>query len=307
MNSKASLRLKLVLALTVTILVSVFLISTISADVTDNSMVDVIIQCNNSDVPCSDQILALLQQAQPPGLSAASSVKSQAIENYPLINGAHMKVTQLQLAVIEKSMYVEKDELKYQALINFSVPHINANNAWFSTNGINGTGVKVCIVDSGIDFDHNNLPQPNKSVDFTTWDWCIDNLGTGCLHSSVIGQSRTYTYYLNVTNSTIVGNWLQIGAGWGFSDNRYDIYVYYNGTLVNSTTQNVVNEAWDNADNLTNYSIAHNIIIPSTVIVKNDTTTLNSSNYTVYPNDGKIILTEPSYVGANLTINYSYR
>ncbi len=166
----------------------------------------------------------------------------------PIINGITAKVHKDEIETIRNLPYVkdvEIDSLKFHILLDDTVPLIKAN--YSQSYGYNGSGVKVCIIDTGIDFFHSNLPTPVASKDFTDWDWYIDG------QASTAGASKSYKYYLNISNSSL--DWLEIGASWvcnSTSDlyydvatetwknctggDRYDIYIYYpNGTLADDS------------------------------------------------------------------------
>ena len=126
--------------------------------------------------------------------------------------------------VIEK---IEEDRLYYAALAD-SVPMVNATYAWDL--GYNGSGVNVCVIDTGIDYFSTQLPA-FQSRDFTVDDWCIDgpNRGTGWIHK----------YKWNVTSSM---DWIELGLWWVNPTNLYTFEVYHpNGSLVLNITGPVTN------------------------------------------------------------------
>jgi len=122
---------------------------------------------------------------------------------------------------------------RYYILLDESVPQIKANLV--HNLGYNGSGVKVCIIDTGIDFFHENLKQPVASADFTGGSWCLEYYDN--YYESETGVSRTFKHYLNVSNASL--DWLEIGVVSnynGYDGHRYDLRVYYpNGTLANET------------------------------------------------------------------------
>jgi subtilisin family serine protease len=102
-----------------------------------------------------------------PGVSAAASQAGVAdfvsahggnVEyRYSLINGIVIEMPDSEageLSSLPNVKYVEKDGL-VQAQLDQAVPQIGANQVWDL--GYNGSGVKVAIVDSGIDGDHPDL------------------------------------------------------------------------------------------------------------------------------------------------------
>jgi len=235
MNTKASVMFKLFFALIVVFLFSIVLINGISAEKTDK------IDKTNKIVPAVVKdsgmidVTIIFKSETEKGLktseiSTLASKGMQIKKELPLINGAHVIIPRAQLESLRNSPLVEMVEInerKIHVLLNTALPIINGAAA--QNLGYNGSGVNVCIIDSGIDFWHKNLPAPVASADFTDWDWCIDG------RQPTSGIIRSYNYSINITNPSL--DWLEVGLNWINITNRYDITVYYpNGTHVNNTT-----------------------------------------------------------------------
>lgn len=154
----------------------------------------------------------------------------QVIKYFPLINAVYVKSSQKEINALEDLSIVKKVEKNrlFKATLDSSVPLINADDIWPF---YEGTGMDICIVDTGFNFDNANLPVPTASQDFTTWDWCLEGSDYDASDSVT-----SYEFLLNLTN-TSDADWLEVGINWWIDDtNRYDIEVYYpNGTLSNDT------------------------------------------------------------------------
>ena len=59
-----------------------------------------------------------------------------------------------------------------------SVPFIKAVNAWTATNGNSGLGIKIAIIDTGVDYTHANFGGPGTVAAFTSNDRTIIEPGT---------------------------------------------------------------------------------------------------------------------------------
>jgi len=124
--------------------------------------------------------------------------------------------------------YVEEDRLVHTLLAD-SVPMVNASYAYGV--GYNGTGVKVCILDTGIDYFSTQLPTNFVAKDFTN-DWCIDGAS---------GKSAGYfqKFKWNVPSSI---NDIQVGLWWENAGNNFYAEIYNStGSLVTNVTSASVN------------------------------------------------------------------
>ena len=90
-------------------------------------------------------------------------------------------------------MFVEANEIRHITLSQ-SVPLINADDVW--TMGYDGTGVKVCIIDTGVDPNHCDFP----SGKIVGWKDCVgtsstpyDDHGHGThVASTAVGEDSPY-------------------------------------------------------------------------------------------------------------------
>ena len=105
---------------------------------------------------------ARIKENQDKVLSTLSSSEFNVKYKYNTVNAFAGEVTKAGLDKLEKNPFVKKiyfdGELKL--LLDVSVPLINATEVWkLQKNGVNitGRGQTVCIVDSGIDYNHPDL------------------------------------------------------------------------------------------------------------------------------------------------------
>ncbi len=99
---------------------------------------------------------------------------------YSLLNSLGGKITEKGLEKLNKNPLVEKvsiEKIKHVFLAD-SIPLINANDAWsLSINGINvnGTGETVCVIDTGINYDHTALGGGWGNKVLTGYDYYNDD------------------------------------------------------------------------------------------------------------------------------------
>ncbi len=120
----------------------------------------------------------------------------------------------------KKIQNVFEDQIMYAFLSN-SVPHIGANTV--QSSGITGSGVKVCVVDTGIDDTHPSLNPLTVQYDFVNGDNdATDDQGHGT-HVAGIIASRDSFYKgvapdaslmaAKVLGNTGSGSWSNVIAG----------------------------------------------------------------------------------------------
>ncbi|MDD5181911.1 MAG: S8 family serine peptidase [Candidatus Nanoarchaeia archaeon] len=202
------------------------------------------------------------------------TMSDRGIKTYntiPELNAIIAYVPDSQIDSVNRIPGVENAEpIKYfHSLLNVSIPTINADDVWDL--GYNGTGVDVCIIDTGVDKWHPSIKQATASADFTTHDWCIDlglqNHGYDeGVFQSVVGSNRQFNMSLNVTNSTM--NWLEVGVtsyyngNWSGDEQRYDMTIFWpNNTKINDT--NSIPNANMRIDDDLNYWAVLNLSIGS--------------------------------------------
>lgn len=76
-----------------------------------------------------------------------------------------------------------------KATLDQSVPQIGAPAAWAA--GYNGTGVKVAVLDTGVDAKHPDMAQVKETKNFTTASDAVDHQGHGTHVASTIAGSGT--------------------------------------------------------------------------------------------------------------------
>jgi len=91
---------------------------------------------------------------------------------------ADMPVDKL-LTLAEKDYVVSLDtaERVLEPQNYLATQKINADDVWSS--GYDGTGVKIAVLDSGLDVNHNDIPTPTASWDYAEDDDTIANMFTG--------------------------------------------------------------------------------------------------------------------------------
>jgi serine protease AprX len=92
-----------------------------------------------------------------------NSYNGKVIYRYSVIDGMAVTIPDNkvnELKALSNVKYVEKDQV-YQILLDKAVPQIGADKVWAT--GYTGKGVKVCVIDTGIDASHPDL-NGNKVV-----------------------------------------------------------------------------------------------------------------------------------------------
>jgi serine protease AprX len=95
--------------------------------------------------------------------SMVDSFNGQIIYKYSVINGWAVTIPDNKvddLKALDNVKYVEKDQ-EVKVLLDKAVPQIGADQVWAT--GYTGKGVKVCVIDTGVDASHPDL-NGNKVV-----------------------------------------------------------------------------------------------------------------------------------------------
>ena len=130
----------------------------------------------------SSRYIVVFEDASPMALQMAKeqvkgfteSQDGKVIHDYSIIDGLAVSITDnkaYELSYLDNVKYVEKDQLAYADLDN-AVPQVGANQVWDL--GYDGTGVKVCVIDTGIDAGHPDLN--NGKV--VAWVDYVKSIGT---------------------------------------------------------------------------------------------------------------------------------
>jgi minor extracellular serine protease Vpr len=81
------------------------------------------------------------------------------------LNGLKVRIPRRQIAMLRQmpGVVAVKPVVRYHAANAVSIPRIQAPAAWDSPAGIHGDGIKVAVIDSGIDYTHANFGGPGTT------------------------------------------------------------------------------------------------------------------------------------------------
>jgi len=132
-----------------------------------------------------------------------------------------------------------------------SVPEILANQVWNTVrdadgNSVNGTGVVIGVIDSGIDYTHRDFFFPNgTSKIIYLWDQSVTgrppqgfDYGNECTRPQI--QAETCSEFDGVTNDQIVGHGTAVAAvaaGSGQASRAFEDCLLFDGTIWHDQTQ----------------------------------------------------------------------
>ncbi len=126
------------------------------------------------------------------------------------ISADDIKIQQIKL---NKKIKVVEDKI-FRASLDFSVPQIGANSVYSA--GVTGAGVKVCIVDTGVDDTHPNLLPLVAEHDFANNDSdATDDNGHGT-HVAGIIASRNSVYRGVAPDASLMAAKVLDNTGSGF-------------------------------------------------------------------------------------------
>jgi subtilisin family serine protease len=121
-------------------------------------------------------------------------------------NGLHVHVRSTALTALAAMPGVVAIHLvpTYKPALTQSVPYISAPQAWTST-GETGAGVKIAMIDTGVDFYHADFGGSGDPADYATG----------------VGQDTTVPAY-NADGTTVAFPSVKIPVGWDFVGDAYD-------------------------------------------------------------------------------------
>ena len=152
------------------------------------------------------------------------SPEIRILSEYKRINGAHVQIPPNFIEKLKQEGYVVEENRLVPLALDSSNAVILSDRA--KRAGFKGSGVKVCILDTGIDFYHTQLPIPPSE---RMADWL--NMINGPYQPDTNGTTHTYTIYVNESLST-----LNFSINWATAENRFDFFVYYpNGSYAGGT------------------------------------------------------------------------
>jgi hypothetical protein len=182
-------------SLTAVILILIFSIASIQSYSNSNfSNTKFIDKKINEELKSSEYVRVVIDLEDKPlsrfSISQKNDVKSQLQGNIKYDKGdkivAFISKEQFNSLSNNPSVVSIKKERTYKINLQDSVPLINATNAWqLQENSLNltGKGVTVCIIDTGINYSHQDLGgcygENNLSSDCKVWggiDLCADNI-----------------------------------------------------------------------------------------------------------------------------------
>ncbi len=116
------------------------------------------------------------------------------MHRYDIIPGVAARMNENAIAQIESKTNVKAvyEDKQFDASLDDSVPQINASQTHSA--GVDGSGVSVCVLDTGIDQSHSDINSPVAEYDFVNGDSdANDNNGHGT-HVAGIVASTDSTY-----------------------------------------------------------------------------------------------------------------
>lgn len=193
------------------------------------------------------------------GVASIESIKKvETLEDveikhrYSTFDGAVIEVTREKFEELKlEGKYNVREARKFYVSLNQSVPQIDADNVWNLTLGdnyVNGTGQTVCVIDTGVSWNHtafggcygNNNASSNCTViggyDFVNGDSDpIDDEGHGT-HVAGIIASRNNTYKGVAPGAKIIAIKALDDGGSGYDT---DIIAGIDWCVSNATTFNI--------------------------------------------------------------------
>ena len=123
------------------------------------------------------QAQARQAELEPAILAAGGEITGRFVR---LVNAIRVRVPEsriAELAAIPGVRRVQRAHL-YRPQLETSVPWIGGPAAWASAGGLTGTGIRIGIIDSGIDYLHADFGGSGKTNDFTANDSTVIEAGT---------------------------------------------------------------------------------------------------------------------------------
>lgn len=138
----------------------------------------------------------------------SSTPQSEVVREYDSLPSISLEVTKDVLEDLQSNPYVDSFflDVPLQIQLDTNVPFINADDVWaesFNDQTLQGQGQTVCIVDTGVDYTHNDFGGhasfPNEKI-IGGWDFVnndadpLDDQGHGTHIAGIIAsQDSTYT------------------------------------------------------------------------------------------------------------------
>ena len=160
------------------------------------------------------------------------SLGGEIVQDYGIIEGVAVKIDVKNIQKLAGIGNLKKIHVNGQkeALLHDSGPLISADKVW--ANGITGKDVKVCIVDSGLDYSHSAI-DPG----------CKDQIISGTVEPKIVESIHPYTNYYDNTTTITMPSYASISVHFVniSTENVYD-FVYIKdaqGNIIDTLTGKV--------------------------------------------------------------------
>jgi subtilisin family serine protease len=209
------------------------------------------------------------------------SLEGEIVRDYNIIDAVAIKIDGRKIEKLlgmENVTKIYKDK-KVKALLHDSAPLISADQVW--NLGFTGKDVKVCVIDTGVDYKHPVIGNPNCKIADTTgneepyvlesphpypasynYTWTITKPGYTNIAVHFVNISMEYGYdflYIKDKNDEIVQNftgnfkdiWSVLVLGDTIKINLVsDWYMSWYGFYIDKILNGVINYSWSNCGNI---------------------------------------------------------
>ena len=149
-------------------------------------------------------------------MNELKNVNAKIVYKHKIINGVTAYLNEYNIPKLKEDSNVKNifEDREIHAFLDESVPQIGADKVHIA--GVNGSGVKVCILDTGIDKSHPTLSQPIAEYDFWNDDAnASDDNGHGTMVAGIVASKDNIYRGVAYSSSLMVGKVLN-SQGWTF-------------------------------------------------------------------------------------------